>query len=281
MLWDRIFYRLRLSFVSFLWLLCSFTKKMHGFSIVDGFMNVNESLAEMIKYVANEPSVGLFYVQQHTQNAVPSLLNVKDKVGEKCRETTLHTDDLEDSLTMLKSMKECGLHLTDEMIKDIKKSVVIMSSAQPQRGLIHNQKSSFETGKSSPWGAVTYDHNAFGMQQDEASHGNYISSVLKLAKQRALGLRWPELNSKQQKGPEGQETDELPLSSRIVDEQLDEAGSGAGQNLASLFENYDDFRATREVKLKEWLEGPDNLNNTQADILGSTLSTLARNGASL
>ncbi|XP_043718864.1 BLOC-1-related complex subunit 8 homolog isoform X2 [Telopea speciosissima] len=258
---------------------------MHGFSIVDGFMNVNESLAEMIKYVANEPSVGLFYVQQHTQNAVPSLLNVKDKVGEKCHETTLHTDDLEDSLTMLKSMKECGLPLTDEMIKDIKKSVLIMSSVQPQRGLIHNQKSGFEIGKSSSWGAVSYDRNVLGVQQDEGSRGNYLSAVLKLAKQRAMGLRWPELNSKQQRGPEGQETDELPLSSRIVDEQLDEAamvaGSLAGQDLSSVMEKYDHFRAIREVKLKEWLEGPDNLNVTQADILPSNSSTPARAGASL
>ncbi|GMQ07530.1 hypothetical protein CsSME_00051683 [Camellia sinensis var. sinensis] len=36
---------------------------MHELSTVDGFVEVTESLAEMIKYVANEPSVGLFYVQ--------------------------------------------------------------------------------------------------------------------------------------------------------------------------------------------------------------------------
>ncbi|KAL6006686.1 hypothetical protein ACLOJK_032179 [Asimina triloba] len=38
---------------------------------------VNECLAEMIKYIANEPSVGLFYVQQHTQNAIPNLVHIK------------------------------------------------------------------------------------------------------------------------------------------------------------------------------------------------------------
>ncbi|KAJ4974552.1 hypothetical protein NE237_007726 [Protea cynaroides] len=239
-------------------------RKMHGFSIVDGFINVNEGLAEMIKYVANEPSVGLFYVQQHTQNAVPNLLNVKDKVGEKCRETALHTDDLEDSITMLKSMKECGLPLTNEMVRDIKKSLLIMSSSQPQRGLSHNQKSGFEIGKTSSWGAVAYDRNAFGVQRDEETHGNYLTAVLKSAKQRAMGLRWPELNSKQQREPEGQETDELPLSSQIVDEQLDEdatvAGSLAGSDLSSVLENYDDFRAKREVKLEEWLEEPEDQN---------------------
>lgn len=40
---------------------------------------MNEGVADMIKYLANEPSVGLFFVQQHTQNAVPNLLHVKVK----------------------------------------------------------------------------------------------------------------------------------------------------------------------------------------------------------
>lgn len=38
---------------------------------------VNEGLTDMIKYLANEPSVGLFFVQQHTQNAVPNLLHIR------------------------------------------------------------------------------------------------------------------------------------------------------------------------------------------------------------
>ena len=56
---------------------------MHGFSMVDGFAEITESLAEMIKYVANEPSVGLFYVQQHTWNAVPNVIRLKNNVVEK------------------------------------------------------------------------------------------------------------------------------------------------------------------------------------------------------
>ncbi|KAL7168624.1 hypothetical protein ACSBR2_038960 [Camellia fascicularis] len=84
---------------------------MHEFFTVDGFVEVTESLAEMIKYVANEPSVGLFYVQQHNQYAVPNLINLMNNVMEKSRELTLHTEDLEDSITMVRSMKDCGVHL--------------------------------------------------------------------------------------------------------------------------------------------------------------------------
>ncbi|KAK4359960.1 hypothetical protein RND71_022189 [Anisodus tanguticus] len=49
-------------------------KKMHEFSTVDGFVDITESLADMIKFIANEPSVGLFYIQQHNQKAAPNLV---------------------------------------------------------------------------------------------------------------------------------------------------------------------------------------------------------------
>ncbi|XP_028119525.1 uncharacterized protein LOC114317035 [Camellia sinensis] len=101
---------------------------MHELSTVDGFVEVTESLAEMIKYVANEPSVGLFYVQQHTQNAVPNLINLKNNVMEKSWGLTLHTKDLEDSIAMVRSMKDCGFPIADEMIGDIKKSLAIMGN---------------------------------------------------------------------------------------------------------------------------------------------------------
>lgn len=38
---------------------------------------VHEMLTEAIKLVANEPSVGLYFVQQHVQKAVPALVSVK------------------------------------------------------------------------------------------------------------------------------------------------------------------------------------------------------------
>ncbi|KAF8379864.1 hypothetical protein HHK36_029313 [Tetracentron sinense] len=60
--------------------------------------------------------------------------NKQDKVVEKSRETNLHTEDSEDSITMVRSMKECGFPLADEMVKEIKKSLLIMSTAQPRRG---------------------------------------------------------------------------------------------------------------------------------------------------
>ncbi|KAL6980310.1 hypothetical protein U1Q18_021950 [Sarracenia purpurea var. burkii] len=260
---------------------------MHEFSTADGFVEITESLAEMIKYVANEPSVGLFYIQQHTQNAVPNLINLKNNVVEKSREMTLHTEDLEDSITSVRSMKDCGLSSADEMIKDITKSLEIMSKKQPKRGLIRTPTSGFQIGRTSSWGPSNWGRNAINERQDGERTGNYLSSVLKSAKERASNLKWPQLDpkeSRQSKGqtlaaypnpplpvsaatttsslPDTEEADELPLSSQIADELIEEElsvdGSLSKHQPLLLPENYDEFRAEREAKLEEWLGGTDN-----------------------
>lgn len=262
---------------------------MHGFSTVDGFVEITECLADMIKYVANEPSVGLFYVQHHTQNAVPNVISLKNNVVEKSRETTLHTEDSEDSITMVRSMKECGLPIADEMIRDIKKSLVIMSKKHPRRGLIQNPTSGFQMGRTSSWGPATWGRSAVSDQEDNERRGNYISSVFKSAKQKASNFKWPQLDPKesiQNKGEEllsiptpsvsvasastssslpDTEADELPLSSRIEDDPLQEEEQSdfslPSTNVFLVSENFDDFKANKEAKLEEWLGGNDNLDN--------------------
>ncbi|XP_057979210.1 uncharacterized protein LOC131165422 [Malania oleifera] len=253
---------------------------MHGFSTVDGFVEITESLAEMIKYVANEPSVGLFYVQQHAQNQVPNLINLRNNVIEQSRETTLHTEDLEDSITMVTSMNKCGLPIADEMIKDIRNSLGIMSTKQPKRGLIQNTSSGLLIGRTSSWGPTTWGRNSAHGQQDVERTGNYFSSVFKSAKQKASNFRWPQFDTKEPRETKGEksmlypnaplsvvaagtdpalphiETDELPLSSQIAD-ALPEVPVGrnlSSHNLLSETENYEDFRADKEAKLKEWLD---------------------------
>lgn len=38
---------------------------------------VHNSVTDMVKDIANEPSVGLYFVQQHVHKAVPGLLALK------------------------------------------------------------------------------------------------------------------------------------------------------------------------------------------------------------
>nr|DAD36058.1 TPA_asm: hypothetical protein HUJ06_006698 [Nelumbo nucifera] len=149
--------------------------------------------------------------------------------------------------------------------------------------LIHNPKLGFQIGVRSSWGPV--------VQKDGASSRSYLSSVLESAKQRAVGLRWPQLDSREPTGREcdktlfsadplvsvvtagsdltqpDRETEELSLSNQIVDDQVDEAtpvsGSSPSQDLLVELETekYDEFKADKEAKLKEWLEEVDNVHS--------------------
>ncbi|XP_031257389.1 uncharacterized protein LOC116115369 [Pistacia vera] len=266
---------------------------MHGFSTVDGFVEITENLAEMIKYMANEPSVGLFYIQQHAQNAVPNLVNIKNNVVEKSRETSLHTEDLEDSVSMASSMKECGFSIADDMIKDIRKSLAVMSMRQPKKGLIHKRTFSFQMGRTSSWGPVTWGRGSAPTHPDDEQNSSYFTNVFKSAKQKASNFKWPQVDPKDTSLAQGEkllscptpplsvasvstsssradmESDELPLSSEVADDLLEkevEEGkeevkvddvSISPQNISSLSEIYDDFKADKEAKLEEWLGGAE------------------------
>lgn len=163
---------------------------MNGFSTVDGFVEITESFGEMIKYVANEPSVGLFYVQQHAQNAVPNLVALNNNVTEKSRITTLHAQDLDDSVTVVRSMKEHGLPIAGDMIKDIKSSLLLMSSKQPQ-----TPSSGLMTGRRGSWGPSAWGQTAVNVSHDNEKSSSYLSTVFKSAKQKASKLKWPQLDS--------------------------------------------------------------------------------------
>ncbi|MED6128046.1 hypothetical protein PIB30_093891, partial [Stylosanthes scabra] len=144
---------------------------MCRFSGAEGFVELGECWAEMIKYVANEPSIGIYFIQQHTQIAVPHIIKLGNNVIDKSRETSLHTQDLEDSVAMIRSMKECGFPIADEMIGDIKKSLVTMATKQPKRGLIRPAPN---IDRTSFWGNYA--------QESGEKRGNYFSSVLKFSK---------------------------------------------------------------------------------------------------
>ncbi|KAI4382708.1 hypothetical protein MLD38_008636 [Melastoma candidum] len=269
---------------------------MHGFSTVDGFVEISENLAEMIKYIANEPSVGLFYIQQHTKNAVPNVVTLKNNVTTKSRETSLHSEDLEDSIAMSRSMKDCGLPIIDDMISDIRNSLALMSSKQPKRGLIRNPMSGFRMRRTSSLGGMAWGGSSATGDLGRQRSGNYFSSVINSAKQN---LRWSQLDPQdpgQSKGRNPlfkskdrrvsasetglESSDELPLSSQVgedgdegdEEEDDDEGGRDSESDIKlrsgramRLSEDFESFKANREAKLEEWLgerTDHDNHNGT-------------------
>lgn len=264
-------------------------KKMHDFSTVDGFVEINKNLADMIKFVANEPSVGLFYVQQHTQNAAPNLLNLKNNVAEKSHETVLHTEDLDDSMTMLRSMKECGFPVADEMIRDIKKSLSIISTKQPKRGSMYNSSTGF-LGRTGSWSPASWGRNAVFSQQDGDKSPSFLSSALKSMKQRANSFNRPQTGSEEASQSKNEklpldfspalastsgspsitvaesETEDLPLPNEVGRELQEESHlskSLSHQQFLALYEHYDEFKADREAKLEEWLGGTDSKDHRE------------------
>ncbi|CAE6038290.1 unnamed protein product [Arabidopsis arenosa] len=221
---------------------------MHEFSTVDGFAEINESLAEMIKYIANEPSVGLYYIQQHVRNAAPNVLNLNNNVLEKSRETGLHTEDLDDSIAMVKSMKECGSPIADEMIGDIKNSLAMMSSKQPRRGVILNS--------TNPWSrssSITTTTRGSDYSQDNSESSNYFTSVFKTAKERASNIKWPQLDFKEQKS----EADPNVESNALKEEEEEEEEvSVKGEHIVETTK-FEEFKAGKEASLKAWLGDMD------------------------
>lgn len=253
---------------------------MHEFSTVDGFVEISECMADMIKYVANEPSVGLYFIQQHAQNAVPNVIKADKSIVEKVHETTLHTEDLEDSITAVRSMKECGFSIVNEMIGDINKSLEIMKTKKPKKGPIHSSTSTpnSQTERTRFWG-----NHAFYAQEGDDKKSNYFSNVLKSAKQKVNSLKWQQpdgkgsvdSNEERLRYPDlprsitsdgitsslqETEPDDLPISSQVEDESQHEQTdkSDISIKLLSLSERFDDFKANKEAKLEEWLEGTSN-----------------------
>ncbi|XP_062196421.1 uncharacterized protein LOC133899448 [Phragmites australis] len=165
----------------------------------------------------------------------------------------------------------------DDMIKDINKSLQIMSKAQPKRGLIQNPSWGFQLGKS----PGTWDDLSAA---NGGSSQNYLSSMFNTAKRKASGLRWPQPdfttkddsseNSASSAAPEssqagGQgasmpdtERDELPISSQLSDGRTATNQRLPATDISKMVETYNKFKEEQELKLQEWLreseEAEDN-----------------------
>ncbi|CAL0299706.1 unnamed protein product [Lupinus luteus] len=201
--------------------------KMHEFSTIDGFVEISECMADMLKYLANEPSTGLFFIQHHTQNSVPNLIKVKRNLAEKSHETTLHREDMEDSIIMVRSMQKCVFPIADEMIGEIKKSLATMTTKQPKVGLIHQLASSSQTERAS-----FRRNTAFYAHGGNEKRSNYFSNVLKSAKQKASSFKWSQLDGKGSIDSMGEKPQMCPnfpvpvtsasISSSVQDTEIDE-----------------------------------------------------------
>ncbi|XP_074577348.1 uncharacterized protein LOC141833752 [Curcuma longa] len=212
---------------------------------LDGFfMNVKEGVDEMIKFLANEPSMGFFFVQKHAHASMPYLLDVKDKFDGKIREVTLHTEDLEDSICSVESIKEFGVPIVEEMMKDINKSLLILSTSQPKRGLIRkaNGQDPFAPGDRSD-------------QHGGSTTRSYFSSFFSSTKQKAAALGQPQPYTMSK---DDRKNHQLLGITSPEDHLLQETVRPFEDLSVQSFElrDYDRFKNDQQVKYEEWLGEP-------------------------
>lgn len=61
-----------------------------------------------------------------------NLINLKNSIEEKSREVALHAEDCENSITMIRLMKDTGAPVPNERSKDLRHSLVVMLKKQPK-----------------------------------------------------------------------------------------------------------------------------------------------------
>ncbi|KAD2392706.1 hypothetical protein E3N88_39710 [Mikania micrantha] len=226
---------------------------MYEYSPLDGFVDVSEGLGSMIKSLASEPSIGLFYVQQHTHNALPNLVNLQKNIVTKTREISLHTEDSEDSITTVRSMTDCGFPVVDNMIKDITKSLAIMR--QPRKGLIRSGLvSGFGSGRSSSWVRTAWRGDVNDVEEPTSVYGSVKQKATDL-KQETLGSTEEATNGSANAMLNVEE--ELPVSSSVLTDYEEDV---LVDDLMLKFQNSansDEFKACAEAKFEGWLENND------------------------
>ncbi|KAL4290247.1 hypothetical protein GQ457_14G022500 [Hibiscus cannabinus] len=87
------------------------------------------------------------------------VLNIGNRVAGKSCEASLHVENLEDLITVVKSMKECGFPIVDELINDIMDSLMLIPVKQLKQGLVDHLDSNFTTINRS-WGPISWGYDS-------------------------------------------------------------------------------------------------------------------------
>lgn len=155
----------------------------------DALQGVHNSITDMVKEVANEPSVGLYFVQQHVHKAVPGLLALKSHVQEGSEEAILYTQDVNDALASVKVMNEVGPPVFAKMISTLNASLQLLyqpkTSSRPPPAYSHLSRS------------ASY-HGTAAMPSSQAGSKTSINTPVATGKSSRLSERLPPRSSSSQ-----------------------------------------------------------------------------------
>ncbi|GBG80023.1 hypothetical protein CBR_g30284 [Chara braunii] len=122
---------------------------------------LNDRITDVLKQVANEPSVGLYFVQQHVQKAVPQLCNLKKDIKELSYSASYLTDDLMTATSTVRVMKSCGLPVLDHITKTLDTTSTCLAALRSSRGSGQLLQPGF-TPWSTPASSPTRQHHGQG-----------------------------------------------------------------------------------------------------------------------
>eukprot|EP00898_Chlorokybus_atmophyticus_P006865 jgi/Chlat1/717/Chrsp104S01206 len=104
---------------------------------------VYRGAGEALRSAANEPSVGLFYVQQHVRKAVPALAEIEGQVRASGNACALERGAAEDMTAVVQSMQACGPQLVDRIRDNLQAAsssttAIIAHRVERRRGSAQN-----------------------------------------------------------------------------------------------------------------------------------------------
>eukprot|EP00850_Spirogloea_muscicola_P008822 SM000048S16534 [mRNA] locus=s48:188593:190237:- [translate_table: standard] len=101
------------------------------FNQSEQLQEVYNKLADILKQLANEPSVGLYYVQQHALKATPAVVALRDTVRETTAEAVYATEDVRAAATSVRTMKGVGPPAIDAMLARIQNCEALRPLPKP------------------------------------------------------------------------------------------------------------------------------------------------------
>eukprot|EP00897_Mesotaenium_endlicherianum_P007833 jgi/Mesen1/7078/ME000369S06399 len=97
---------------------------------------VHDKVADIICMLANEPSVGLYYVQQHTQRAVPAVVALKTEVADTTQVAKFALEDVKEATGVVRAMKEKGSPVLRQMLRTLEHSTPLLPNLRPGYGTL-------------------------------------------------------------------------------------------------------------------------------------------------
>eukprot|EP00850_Spirogloea_muscicola_P012426 SM000080S22941 [mRNA] locus=s80:256440:257989:- [translate_table: standard] len=101
------------------------------FNHPEQLQEVYNKLADILKQLANKPSVGLYYVQQHALKATPAVVALRDTVQETTAEAVYATEDVRAAATSVRTMKGVGPPAINAMLACIQNCEALRLTPKP------------------------------------------------------------------------------------------------------------------------------------------------------